>query len=1228
MKKRILGLDTGTNSLGWAVVDRLDNGQYELIRKGSLIFQEGVKVEKGIESSKAAERSGHRALRKQYFRRRLRKIEVLKVLCQYQLCPPLSSQQLHEWHIDKKYPVSEAFMEWQRTNDNMGHNPYYYRHRCLTETLNLDLQDDRYTLGRAIYHLAQRRGFMSNRLEGEENEETGKVKSGISQLSKEMAEAGCEYLGEYFYKLYSEQGNKVRIRTRYTDREEHYKKEFIAVCEKQNLPEPLRKALERALYYQRPLRSQKQGIGRCTFEPQRPRCADSHPAYEEFRMWSTINNIKVKGPHDEHLRPLNETEIEIIMKLFYRKSKPSFDFEEIAKELAGKNNYQYIKDAGDKAYKFNYRMSQSVSGCPVCASLRNIWGDNYAQGIAETYTQMVKKDGTVKTLEEVVDDVWNALFFMETKEKVLTFAKDRLQLDDEQAEKFSKIRMTHSYASLSLCAIRKILPYLKQGVKYSHAVFMANVPSIVGSHVWSSGHEYIEHTLLQAMRDFELDQQNIGDKRRSHTTIEDMIKDYLSNNFDLKAGALYRLYHPSMIDVYPDAKPNKEGIYQLGSPRTDAIRNPMAMRSLHELRKVINLLLRERVIDSQTEVHIEYARELHDANQRKALSDWNNSRKKSRDKYRAEIRELYKEATGRDIEPTEDDLLKFELWEEQGHKCLYTDETIGITDFIGANPRYDIEHTVPQSVGGDTSMMNLTLCNSKFNRDVKKAQLPSQLANHADILTRIAAWEKKVYALRKELDNIRTHSGMEKAAKDRLIQKRNLKRIEYDYWKGKVDRFHMTEVPEGFALRQGAGIGLVSKYAGLYLRSLFHKPEDRTISNVRVVKGLTTAEFRKMWGIQEEYEKKSRDNHVHHCIDAITIACIDKATYDKTAQYYHDKEAYRWGYGNKPTFPKPWPTFTEDIKKLSEEVLVAHDTPDNMPKKAKRRDVATPTGHYMAQGDSARGSLHQDTYYGAIKSENEVKYVVRRQLSSFEKEKDLDSIVDDTVRQIVKDAVVEIGFKQAMAGPIFMNKEKGIIIRKVRCYANAVKNPLDIRIQRDQSKKEYKQQFHVMNDGNYVLGVYEGLVKGKMKRDFELRNTMSAADYFRRSNNKVHLPNILPSKKSDLDLCFVLKTGTRVILYENHPDEIDMQNKADINRRLYKVTGISISRVDVYSYGMVTLRHCQEARIAKELVEKKGLYRCGEDYRPVIVMNHNQIKALVEGTDFEMNALGEIKMFE
>jgi CRISPR-associated endonuclease Csn1 len=48
---KILGLDLGTNSIGWAVVEKENGEDFELIDKGVRIFQEGVNIEKGIESS-------------------------------------------------------------------------------------------------------------------------------------------------------------------------------------------------------------------------------------------------------------------------------------------------------------------------------------------------------------------------------------------------------------------------------------------------------------------------------------------------------------------------------------------------------------------------------------------------------------------------------------------------------------------------------------------------------------------------------------------------------------------------------------------------------------------------------------------------------------------------------------------------------------------------------------------------------------------------------------------------------------------------------------------------------------------------------------------------------------------------------------------------------------------------------------------------------------------------
>ena len=1210
MKKRIIGIGTGTNSLGWAIVDKEEGGNYSLINKGSLIFQEGVKVEKGIESSKAADRTSHRALRKQYFRRRLRKIKVLKVLIEFGWCPYLSPEALHQWHVKKTYPMDEAFISWQRTNDNFDENPYYYRHICLHKLLDLSQTADRYMLGRAMYHLAQRRGFLSNRLDQGNEDETGKVKEAISSLSKSMSEAKCEYLGDYFYKIYKEKGNAERIRTRYTDREEHYKKEFYAICKLQNLSDEQISKLEEALYFQRPLKSQRQGVGKCTFEPKKPRVADSHPAFELFRILKFVNNIKVRGPHDVELRPLSQEEYEKATPMFFRKSKPQFDFEDIAKAIAGKGKYQYIKEEGDKEYKFNYRMTQGVAGCPTIASLMSVFGDDYVSAIAERYTLSAGK-----TPSQMVNDVWNVLYSFSDKEKVRQWGKEKLQLDDEEAEKFSKIKLTHSFASLSLSAINKILPWLEQGLIESHAIFMAKVPDIVGEEVWKNRGESITKELLSLIANF-----NPKDITMQGT-LDLCIKDILKDMCELEPGAAEKLYHPSMIETYPDAKKNAQGVYQLGSPRTNAVRNPMAMRSLHQLRKVINTLLREGTIDSQTEVHIEYARELNDANKRKAIAQWNKERENLRKKYAEDIRTLYKQECGKNIEPTDDDIVKFQLWEEQNHICLYTGDSIGITEFIGPNPSYDIEHTIPRSVGGDSTLENMTLCSSKFNRKVKKTKLPTQLSNYDAIMSRIEEWRTKIEKLRKDTDHVKTHSGMDKAVKDRLIQKRHLLKLELDYWLGKYKRFQMEEVPEGFARRQGAGIGLVGKYAGLYLKSLFHKADDRNKSNVRVVKGTTTAEFRKMWGIQEEYEKKSRDNHVHHCIDAITIACIEPGEYNATARYYQQLEEYERTNANKPSFPKPWPTFTEDIKAIAQEMLVVHSTPDNMPKRA-RKYVHTSNGKKLALGDSARGSLHNDTYYGAIERDGEIKYVIRKELSSI-KETDIENIVDDVVKEKVKQAIAEKGFKKAMEEDIFMNEEKGIKIKKVRCYTPSVTNPLHIRTHRDVSRKEYKRQFHVTLDGNYCMAIYEGELRGKMKRTYEIVNMIEAASYFKKSADLTKRYPIAPETKNGLKYRCTVRTGTQIILLQSDDEELNLANKEDLAKRFYFV---AVMRSD----GRIVLRYNQDARDATTLKKerKSGAYKDGEQYRSEIMLSLSDFHALVEGVDFKINVLGEIEMLK
>lgn len=1206
---KILGIDTGTNSHGWAIVEKQAD-EYHLLDKGVDIFQEGVlKTEKGKEYSKAAERTAHKAARVRNYRIKLRKIRLLRILSDAHLCPPLSKVELSAWRLKKEYPKNELFMQWQSTDDESEKTPYAYRHKCLHESLDFSSITDRHILGRAFYHMIQRRGFLSNRKD-QSADDTGKVKESISNLTQEMHDAGYEYLGDYFYSLYNK-GEKIR--NHYTARNEHYLAEFKAICEKQDLdknlgPEVVRQ-IEKAIFDQRPLKSQKGQVGKCVFEKNKTRCASSHPMYEEFRMLSFINNIKIQTPNDDVLRPLSSEERALIMPLFFRKSKKLFDFEDIAKKLAPKNQYGFYKKSSDAEmpYLFNYPMDTSVSGCPVTAALIDIFGENWIDALCETYTLA---DG--KSRLNVVNDIWHVLFFYTDDTKLAEFAKNRLQLNDEEARKFCKISLPGDYASLSLKAICKILPYLRRGLIYSHAVFLGNLCEVMPQYEWDMEemrNAAIEHII------HEMNQIDSKDVR----TFEVCIKEYLKEQYHVSEEKLKKLYHPSMMEVYPRVqRTNNHGVYQLGSPRIDSVRNPMAMRSIFRLRKLVNRLLEEGKIDQNTEIHIEFARELNDANKRYAIAAYTKENQKTNDEARKKIKELFKDETGKDIEPKDDDVLKYVLWEEQGHICLYTGRQIAISDFVGTSQKFDKEHTIPRSVGGDSTRMNLTLCDSRFNREVKKTKLPTELPNHDEIMARINVWKEKYESLDKQ---IRRQKKLSKGAttkdqKDAVIRKRHFLELQRDYWRGKYMRFTMESVPEGFSRRQCTDISVISKYARLYLESLF--------THVYTVKGIATSDFRKIWGIQKAYSKKERVNHVHHCIDAIVIACIGLDEYNKLESYYHDEENHEWYGMSKAYFKKPWPTFVEDLKNVQDEILVYHYTPDNMPKQGRRKilldvevDGIKKKKKVLCKGDAARGSLHSDTYYGAIENDGVVRYVKRINLASM-KVTDVKNIVDDAVRGIVEAAIREKGFKEAMAGTIWMNEEKQIPIKKVRCYTS-IKNPIsfDKKKQRDLSDKEYKRNYYVTTKGNYIVALYVGSTKtGKRKTFYEFVNMMEAAGYYKTSNDKsVVGHNIVPLEKDDCQLAFILKKGTMVIFYKETKDEVWDYSQRETVRNLYYVSMIE-------SDGRVTFKYHQEARRDEELPRNAS---DTSDIKPKIRVGLASAKILVQGYDFEINELGEIK---
>lgn len=1209
-KKRILGLDTGTNSIGWAVIDRLGD-QCSLVDSGVHIFTEGVKEEQGKEVSKAAERTSYRAMRRGFYRRKLRKIRLLRILSELGWCPALSPELLSQWRLKKVYPATPEFMQWLGTDDDNAITPYRYRVICLHEKLDLTQEAQRYILGRALYHIAQRRGFRSNRKDQSNDDEKGKVKEAISGLSQKIKDEGCEYLAEYFEKLYKE---GKRIRNQYTSRDNHYVEEFHAICRRQELDEDTVNRLEHVLFDQRPLKSQKHTVGHCLFEPAKSRCQASHPDFEEMRMLQTLNQIRMKTPDDDMLRPLWDEEREAIIPLFQRKSKSNFDFEDIAKELAkpyikryGKKCYGYYKTDGDKDILFNYPMDMGISGSPFTAGMVAALGPDWKAVIDAQYAK-----GEGKKLDDKVNDVWHALSFFDNDDKLEVWLETNLGIEADTAKKVAGIKMVSAYASLSHKVIRKILPYMRGGMIYSYAVMLANIDAVLPAYVRDND------DMRKAAVDMAVECLNEYDKKTCECTMYQWLKNFLAEKYHIDHKTLNRLYHPSDLETYPHVRPDEQDRMRLGSPRISSIRNPMAMRSLHRIRHVVNALLDKGIIDRGTEVHIELGRELNDANMRAAIRRQNKLNESERAKAKAALKEQgINNASETDID-------KYILWDEQHKKCLYTGKQIGFCDIFGPDSKYDIEHTIPRSRGGDSTMENLTLCDSRFNRDVKKTRLPSELANADEVMQRVAFMKEKADDLQKQIRRCRTNASMDKSQKDRIIQKRHSLELQQTYWRNKYHRFEMTEVPEDFSRRQGATAGIVARYARLFLKSLF--------DDVSIVKGAATADFRKAWKLQSTDEKKSRDNHTHHQVDAVVIACIGRGDYQRLAASFHLN-----GYADRerPSVPEPWEGFVDDMRRIQAGTLISYDFTDNAPKQVRRRIRFTGSHHikgpkpsHISESDTARLRLHMDTNYGAIERDGEVKYVVRNSIGSL-KQKDIKDIVDSVVRQKVQEAYDAKG-DVAFSEPIWMNEAKGIQIKKVRCYAPNVTRPLNIRKHRDISRHEYKRTGHFINDGNYCIAIYEQVLPegstAKAKRSFRIVNNLAAASHFKLGNRANRTELYPPVDENGYRLKAVLHQGDSVLLYEKSPEEIYNASAAELCRRLYVVAGITSMVISNNKYGRLQLRHSQNA--GKYESGKNGAYTAGENLRPTITMYHTQLKALIQNRDFTIDVLGKIKFLK
>ncbi|PJA29392.1 MAG: type II CRISPR RNA-guided endonuclease Cas9 [candidate division Zixibacteria bacterium CG_4_9_14_3_um_filter_46_8] len=321
------------------------------------------------------------------------------------------------------------------TLDSQLASPYVLRAKALDERL------EPYELGRAIYHLAQRRGFWSNRKSPvtDEKEEKG-MKKEISDLDRKIKESDARTLGEYFSNL---DPAVEPIRGLHTSRK-MYAEEFEQIWSSQSrfhpqLTDPaFKKAVYDFIFKQRPLKSHL--IGECELEKGRRRAPWALLSAQRFRYLQKVNDLQIIIYETGECRELTEDERKLLIENFENRGDLEF------KTMKGKKFLNLPKTA-----KFNLEEGgeKRIPGNKTSARLIKIFGNERWNGFTE--------DERNQIVEDYLSIVKN--------ETLKNRGRTKWGLDEKTAEKFGETSLEAGYCRYSRQALAKLLPLLQKGVQ-------------------------------------------------------------------------------------------------------------------------------------------------------------------------------------------------------------------------------------------------------------------------------------------------------------------------------------------------------------------------------------------------------------------------------------------------------------------------------------------------------------------------------------------------------------------------------------------------------------------------------------------------------------------------------------------------------------------------------------------------------------------------------------------
>ena len=623
-----LGLDLGSNSIGWFVIWLDGDGEPCGLGPGGVrVFPDGRDPQS--KTSNAVSRRVARGMRRRRDRYLKRRERLMDRLVGFGLMPDDEGERKE---LEKR-------------------DPYELRAAALDRPLPL------HHVGRALFHLNQRRGFRSNRKTDGGAGETGPIKEAVGKLERAMEAEVARTLGEFLWRRHREfllrrhrehQGVRVRDSGAATKvAYDHYpsrkmlEEEFDAIWAAQarhhpEMTDEARDALRGTVFHQRPLREQP--VGKCTLDPARnPDDADgfhlprAHPLAQRFRILQEVNNLEYGEVGRESTKLDGERRGKLVLALT-GKNKLSFD-----------RMRSLLKLPEGARFNLESDKRKELKGDETAAKLshKDLFGKQWRA------MDRTRQCAVVEKLLATQDD-----------DAMAGWLTGETGLDETTARRVSNAALPEGHARLGLRAIGRLLPHMEAGLRYDEA----------------ATREYGSHS-----------------ETRTGEVVERL--------------PYYGAWMPDAVTGSGDERDGNQ-------KRWGRLPNPTVHIGLGQLRRVVNAVAKEHGPPAEAVVEMTRGFKL-PPNKLRELK-----REQAANQEKNETRDKDIAALG--YAPNARNRLKMRLWEELDPRdpldrcCPFTGEKISIRRLF--SEEVEIEHLIPFSTSWDDSAANKVVAMRFANR--------------------------------------------------------------------------------------------------------------------------------------------------------------------------------------------------------------------------------------------------------------------------------------------------------------------------------------------------------------------------------------------------------------------------------------------------------------------------------------------------------------------------------